>query len=282
MRLMWDSVTANSIPAGVGMVAGYVDGKYRWSDADWNRFGGVKVRIAIWGTTNDGHVLDVEPGNHGPADYAVCEWVKKRRAAGIEPTIYTPVSWWDDLIRSFNAWAVKPPQFWVAHWNNDRSIPDGCVAKQFNDPNTGSGGHWDMSSVRDFWPGVEGQGNPSPGGGGGGVPIETGWEYYTVVAGDTLSGIGERFGVSYHVIAELNGITNVNLIYPGQRLKVRKLGHNAPAPVPTDRGWYTIAYGDTLSGLAARWGTSVDAISRLNGISNPNKIYANQRIRIPA
>lgn len=41
-------------------------------------------------------------------------------------------------------------------------------------------------------------------------------ETYTVVSGDTLSAIGERYGVSYQAIAQANGIENPDLIYPGQ------------------------------------------------------------------
>ena len=41
-------------------------------------------------------------------------------------------------------------------------------------------------------------------------------ETYTVVSGDTLSAIGERYGVSYQAIAQANGIENPHLIYPGQ------------------------------------------------------------------
>lgn len=48
----------------------------------------------------------------------------------------------------------------------------------------------------------------------GGTPQRT----HIVVAGDTLSGIGARYGVSWQSIASRNGISNPNLIYPGQRL----------------------------------------------------------------
>ena len=37
-----------------------------------------------------------------------------------------------------------------------------------------------------------------------------------MVSGDTLSAIGERYGVSYQAIAQANGIENPDLIYPGQ------------------------------------------------------------------
>ena len=44
---------------------------------------------------------------------------------------------------------------------------------------------------------------------------------------------------------------------------------------------YQIRSGDTLSGLAARFHTSVSALARLNGIKNVNLIYAGASLRIP-
>ena len=46
-------------------------------------------------------------------------------------------------------------------------------------------------------------------------------EYYTVVSGDTLSGIAARYGMTYQHLTEVNGIANPNLIYPGQKIRVR-------------------------------------------------------------
>jgi nucleoid-associated protein YgaU len=43
---------------------------------------------------------------------------------------------------------------------------------------------------------------------------------YTVVRGDTLSGIGAKFHVNWHEIAELNSVKNPDLIYPGQVFKI--------------------------------------------------------------
>ncbi len=42
-------------------------------------------------------------------------------------------------------------------------------------------------------------------------------QYYTVKSGDTLSGIGAAYSTPYSVIAQVNHISNVNLIFPGQR-----------------------------------------------------------------
>lgn len=43
---------------------------------------------------------------------------------------------------------------------------------------------------------------------------------YTVVAGDTLSGIAAKYGTSYKVLAEYNGIANPNIIRVGQKIKI--------------------------------------------------------------
>lgn len=49
----------------------------------------------------------------------------------------------------------------------------------------------------------------------------TGSVYYTVQSGDNLSAIAVRYGTSYQSLANLNGISNPNLIYSGQVLRVR-------------------------------------------------------------
>ena len=54
---------------------------------------------------------------------------------------------------------------------------------------------------------------------------------YTVKPGDTLSGIGKKYGVSYQDIAKENGISNPNLIYAGQTLNIG--GDNSAAAQST-------------------------------------------------
>ena len=44
--------------------------------------------------------------------------------------------------------------------------------------------------------------------------------------------------------------------------------------------YYTVKKGDTLSEIAAKYGTTYQSIAKLNGIANPNKIYAGQKIRV--
>ena len=55
--------------------------------------------------------------------------------------------------------------------------------------------------------------------------------------------------------------------------------------VPVDESGdavYTVASGDTLSGIASRYGTTYQALAEYNGIADPNKIYVGQQIRFPA
>lgn len=44
--------------------------------------------------------------------------------------------------------------------------------------------------------------------------------------------------------------------------------------------YYVVKRGDTLSGIASKYGTTYQKLAQMNGISNPNKIYAGQRIRV--
>lgn len=48
----------------------------------------------------------------------------------------------------------------------------------------------------------------------------------------------------------------------------------------TSAVYYTVKSGDTLSGIAAKYGTTYQKIASLSGISNPNKIYVGQRVRV--
>lgn len=46
-------------------------------------------------------------------------------------------------------------------------------------------------------------------------------EYYTVEKGDTLSQIASRYGTTYQELARINSIDNTNLIYQGQKIRVK-------------------------------------------------------------
>lgn len=96
---------------------------------------------------------------------------------------------------------------------------------------------------------------------------------YTVQSGDTLSSIAAKFGTNYQALASLNGISNPNLIYVGQVLRVN-------GSASTGSVYYTVRAGDNLSAIASRYGTSYQSIAALNGLANPNLIYAGQTLKI--
>lgn len=52
-------------------------------------------------------------------------------------------------------------------------------------------------------------------------------------------------------------------------------------PSPSKKTVYTVKSGDTLSGIAAKYGTTYQKLARYNGISNPNLIHPGQKITIP-
>lgn len=96
---------------------------------------------------------------------------------------------------------------------------------------------------------------------------------YVIQPGDTLSGIAAKYGTTYQTLAALNGLRNPDLIYAGNTLRIPESG-NAGVQ------YYTIQPGDTLSEIALRFGTTVSALQALNGISDPNVIYAGNTLRI--
>ncbi len=97
---------------------------------------------------------------------------------------------------------------------------------------------------------------------------------YTVQAGDTLSGIASKYGTTYQELARINNIANPNVIYPGQVIKING---------GTVEKIYTVKSGDTLSGIANKYGTTWQNIYNNNRDiigSNPNLIKPGQVLKI--
>ncbi|RPJ24330.1 MAG: LysM peptidoglycan-binding domain-containing protein [Chloroflexi bacterium] len=112
-----------------------------------------------------------------------------------------------------------------------------------------------------------------------------GYLIYIVARGDTVKGLAARFGSTVDSILASNPeIRNVNLIYEGQRLTIYAAGPGNPPPgdpPPGGQTYYAVR-GDTLRKIAAKFGTTVDALLRLNPqITNPNIIYVGQAIKVP-
>ena len=102
--------------------------------------------------------------------------------------------------------------------------------------------------------------------------------YYTVQAGDTLSSIASRYGTTVEEIVSINGITNPNLIYPGQVLKIETSRNSQNNDGFT--GLYVVQKGDTLSKIARKLNTTVDKLSEDNDLVSNDEIYENQVLRV--
>jgi LysM repeat protein len=112
------------------------------------------------------------------------------------------------------------------------------------------------------------------------IPGSGSTDAYIIQRGDTLSALAIRFKTTLAKLLELNkDITNPSLIYEGQRLQVP----NAQPPEPSPGQTYTVQRGDTLARIAARFGTTVEVLLKLNPkITDRNKIFVGQKITLPS
>lgn len=104
---------------------------------------------------------------------------------------------------------------------------------------------------------------------------------YTVQSGNTLWQIASEYGTTVQELASINNISNPNLIYPGQVLKILT---NSTVNGSETRGiggiTYTVKRGDTLYKIANTYGVTVAHIVEINDIQNPNLIYPGEKLRI--
>lgn len=99
---------------------------------------------------------------------------------------------------------------------------------------------------------------------------------YIVQPGDTLSAIAARYGTTYQNLAVINNIADPNRIYPGQEIRI---DGTAPTSNASEE-YYTIQSGDTLSGIAAKFGTTWQCLAEINGIDTPDLIHPGTTIRV--
>ena len=98
---------------------------------------------------------------------------------------------------------------------------------------------------------------------------------YIVQSGDTLSKIAREFDTTVEILASINNISNVNLIFTGELLYVPTSNAN-----DLSHTLYVVKRGDTLWGISRRFGVSISKIVMLNRISNPNLIFPGNVLRI--
>ncbi|MEX1077503.1 MAG: LysM peptidoglycan-binding domain-containing protein [Homoserinimonas sp.] len=112
---------------------------------------------------------------------------------------------------------------------------------------------------------------------------------YKVRAGDTVSSIAGRHGLSTASVLALNGLGWKSIIYPGQLLTLSTSAAKPIASTPkaaaaapqTGSARYRIVSGDTIGKIAARHKVSTQSVLAANGLGWKSIIYPGQTITIP-
>jgi hypothetical protein len=158
---MYDGI--NSLAAGIAksfpnaaIVAGYINGAYAWTQADWDLFPHANhVQITVTASADAGDVLDVEAGNATPGQTA--GWIERRKASGYyRPSIYCSLSAVLAVRQGTGAYILgRDYDIWVADWTgspHEVTAPGApsatCSATQYE-----STANYDVSVVYDAgWP----------------------------------------------------------------------------------------------------------------------------------
>lgn len=103
---------------------------------------------------------------------------------------------------------------------------------------------------------------------------------YTVRTGDSLYMIAMEFNLDYRDLSAWNGISAPYLIYRGQELQLHPSAQNRQARVVPSGDYYIVRSGDTLSGIAVRFGVKLRQLAQWNQLSKPYQIHVGQKLRI--
>lgn len=115
---------------------------------------------------------------------------------------------------------------------------------------------------------------------------------HKVVAGDTVYAIAQKYGTTVDAVLAANGLTRASVIYPGQSLAVAGSAAPAaapsaapapaPAPAAAAAAAHTVIAGDTVFGIAQKYGTTTQAVFALNGLGPSSIIYPGQKLAVRA
>jgi LysM repeat protein len=109
-----------------------------------------------------------------------------------------------------------------------------------------------------------------------------GWGLYTIKRGDTLSDIAARYGTTVSKLVKVNRLPgNGNLIYAGSSLKVPGAKGSGGSGSSSGSRSHLVVRGDTLSGIALRYGVSESRLAKANKIPSSNIVMLGATLRIP-
>lgn len=259
--------------------AGLLAGAYHFARPDTNSAEAEAEHFATELARNNaaGHgwlppCLDIERAGTGDLPRWVATFIAElRKATGRrEVTVYAASGWFAERLDP-GCWLDDDVYLWVAHYGRPPGQPGytttHVIAHQYSATGRVPGvtGDVDLNhAMVDLSP-LLGSNPPSE-------PAPPHGTVYIVQPGDTLSAIGARYDVDWQAIARANNLADPDRIYPGQRLYI---------PADPSEESYIVQTGDTLSGIAQRFGTTWQALAYHNNLADPNLIYPGQCLRIP-
>jgi membrane-bound lytic murein transglycosylase D len=107
--------------------------------------------------------------------------------------------------------------------------------------------------------------------------------YHRVKRGETISEIADEYGVSQRELMAWNNLDGRGRIRIGQRIRV--VSPDAPNP-PAEGSevrsrTHVVQRGETLEGLARRYGVSIQALRKANGMNQGDTLRAGVSLKIP-
>lgn len=222
---------------------------------------------------------------------AFCEEIKR---LGYIPMVYTNL---DYLNRYFDR-SQLPYDLWYAQYASTASVTDKEIWQYSSKGSVpGIAGNVDMNhGYKDYGNGGDSKPDPTP----TPSPAPSGTTLNLAVAvmqgkygagQDRKNALGTRYQEVQDFINHIANASTDTLVkeviqgkYGNGETRKTVLGSKyKTVQDKIDRGgavYYTVRSGDTLSGIAAKYGTTYQKLAQLNGIANPNKIYVGQKIRV--
>ena len=100
---------------------------------------------------------------------------------------------------------------------------------------------------------------------------------YIVKQGDSLCDIAKKYNTTANMIARYNGLIDTDILEMDKILRIPV----STIPNMSTSMDYTIQSGDTLAKIAEKYGTTVETLAKLNGITDIDEIWAGNVIKIP-